>query len=131
MWPRALRAQARREHVAAVDHAPQVHAHDPAPVVERHLADAAADGDAGVVDDEVDAAERALGGGGERLDLFDARDVAAHGGAADLARRSLRGGLVDVGADDARVARAGELETEGAAEAAAGAGDDGARRIGQ
>jgi len=100
----ALAAQARREHVAAVDDAPQVDAHDPAPIVERHLADGTGDGDAGVVDDEIDAAERAIGRGGERFEVFDACDVAARGGAADLGRRALRGGFVDVGAQDARAA---------------------------
>ena len=75
-----------------------------------------------------DAAERAFGGGGERLDVFDARHVAAHGGAADLARGPLRGGFVDIGANDACAAFV-QLEAKGAAEAAAGAGDDGARRV--
>ena len=130
--PAALRAQARREDVAAVDHAPQVDAHDPAPVVERHLADAAADGDAGVVDDEIDAAERC------------ARRSAASASTSSTRATSQRTAVPPTSAA-VRCARplrrcrrrrcargaAGELETEGAAEAAAGAGDDGARRIGQ
>src|SRR5439155_27379934 len=75
----ALLLEARREDVAAVDDAPQVDADDPAPVVDGDLADHAADGDAGVVDDHVDAAEIAIGAGGERLDVFEAGDIAAGG----------------------------------------------------
>jgi hypothetical protein len=57
----------RQERFDAVDRSPQVHVDDPAPVVVAHLADRAADRDACVVEDDVDASEGSDDVIGERV----------------------------------------------------------------
>src|SRR5690606_8812284 len=133
--PALLRLEDRREDVATVDHAHQVDAQDPVPVLERDLADLAGHGDAGVVHEEVDAAERAPDRLRHRLDVGDLTDVDAHrhratAGGFDEARRLLGALEVDVG-DEHPAAALGQGEADGAAEAAAAAGHDGTGEFGE
>ena len=55
----AVRLDARHETLDAIDHAVDVDAHDPVPVLVGRLVHRAEDADAGVVADEVDFAEHA------------------------------------------------------------------------
>ena len=88
-----------------------------------------ADAVAGVVDEEIDAPELVDGPGHDLVDLLGLAHVAGDGqGTAPLGAHGLGDG-VDGGApttagDDVR-AHLGELDGDGAADALAGAGDDG------
>ena len=119
-----------------MDDAPQVDAEGPVPVVESDVTDGcAADPDSGVVDHQGGCrAEGQFGEEGEVLDLFARGDVADDGvgGAAvldDESNRFLGAGKGDVRADDLTSAL-GQFECEGAADAAARAGYDGASVVG-
>ena len=121
--------------MTTVDDAHQVDADDPVPVFDRHVAELAADGDAGVVDHEIGAAPRAFGERGERLDVGEFRDVGDlddrfPAGAANALCRGFGRGEIDVADDDAR-ATGGEDVTERTAEAAASAGHDGTHARGK
>jgi hypothetical protein len=100
-----------------VDRAPEVDAHDPLPVGERHLADRPGDRDAGVVDQEIAAAEVGFGARAHLIDLERVRHVAAHrldplgAGALRESGRLFEAALVDVREQKARVPPS-ELERE-------------------
>ena len=80
----AVAADMRQEASDAMQHAHQVDVDHPAPVVERDVIDAAAGGDAGIVADHMDVAERREGGLRRALDAGGVRDVA--GAALDVGR---------------------------------------------
>src|SRR5690606_24958910 len=68
--------QARHKEVAAVDHAPQVDVHTPAPVIQRHLADWSAEPDTGIVDHQCHrTAEQRFGIFRERSHLILVADI--------------------------------------------------------
>ena len=61
--------------------------------------------DAGIVDQDVETAERAAGFGNHVLGLACIADVGGHeAGIAEAARGGLAGGDIDIGNDDARTA---------------------------
>ena len=125
-----LLAQAWHEHVAAVNHAPQVHAERPLPIGDRHLADAAGGGHSRVVDQQIDAAEQAISFVAERLDVGQLRDVTGDRVRGGAARFGGGGGSGEIQiADDQLGAAAGELDAKRATEAAAAAGDHCARMM--
>jgi phosphoglycolate phosphatase len=90
----------RQETSDAVQHAHQIDVEHPAPVVERDQVDAAAGGDAGIVADDMDIAERVERGFRGALDACGIGDVAD--GAADIRPDRLQafdGGLQRFGFD--------------------------------
>ena len=121
-----------------VERALEVHVEHRVDQVGRHVVERLVAQDAGVVDDDVDLAERVDGGLDDGLAALGRGDgvVVGHGLAAgrldlvdDLSARPRRrtAGAVDRAAevvDDDQRAALGEQERVGAAEAAAGAGDD-------
>ena len=86
----ALLDDPRQERLDAVDRAPQVDVDRPAPVVVGHLEDRAADGDAGVVEHDVDRAEGVERGVGHRLHGLQRAHVADHAVGLGAARRAAR-----------------------------------------
>ena len=124
-------AQDRREHVAAVNRAPQVDAEHPVPVIDVGVADGrSACADARIVDHQGRrAAEPVLRGLGELDDVVESGDIAVRrqrltACGHDAVGRDARGGLVDIAAHHPAAA-AGEFGGERRADAAARAGDDG------
>ena len=126
----ALFRQMRQERARAVHHAPEIDVDQPLHLRLVDLVEGAKQGDAGIVDDDV---ERGVGGDGrvrEFLDLGGLADIDAVG--RDLARACLgdlggdrlQPGLVAVGQRQVAAAR-GQLQRERAADAAGGAGDGG------
>lgn len=110
----------------AVDHAPHVHAEDPAVVLERLAPREPAGEYAGIVADDVHGAERVEGAPRERVDLVLARHVGLDGqhlgaAAGELAGRGGQRAGLDVGHDDLH-ALVRERRGERAADAARGAG---------
>ena len=108
------------------------------PLLERRLLERGAGRDAGVGDDDVEAAERVDRGGERRRDVLLGRDVAADRDPVVLGHRVARSGLVEVERDHAG-ARGGERVEDRAADAAGAAGDErdlalelaGRRRLGE
>ncbi len=88
------------------------------------LGDAAAGGDAGVEEHQVEPAVHLLRGLGRRDDLVVVADVAAQEGRAELVGDRLPAGLVDVAEHD-RVTASYELPGDLRAEAGGAAGDEG------
>lgn len=114
--------------MAAVDDAHQVDVDDPAPILQRHVADQARDRDPGVVHHQIGAAKTRLHVLGQGLHLLGVTHVAAQ----DLglsAQRAHRGrgrfgaGQIDV-ADEDLPLFLGQNFGEGAPEPAACTGDD-------
>nr|BFE90403.1 hypothetical protein GCM10020185_09390 [Pseudomonas brassicacearum subsp. brassicacearum] len=73
--------QQRQERLAALDHAHEVDRDLPVPILQGKLAEEAARGHAGIVDDDIDTAELLFAGLGERSQLA----VVAHVAALDKA----------------------------------------------
>ena len=94
----------RAESGAPVDHAVEVDAADPLPVVSRHVEEAAAHADAGVVHQHTDGPDAALDGARQALHVVARGDVDRGGLAGRAAfstfgRHLLGGDAVDVRAD--------------------------------
>ncbi len=119
----------RQERLGAVDDAPEVDVHDPVEVLERHLLDGAGEGDAGVVEDEIDRAEVGDDLIGVRQDQLALRDIEVIGldlGTGLLDQRLRLGETVRVHITDREpCSAAGELDGQRAADAGSGAGHDG------
>ena len=122
-------ADAADEGLHAVDHALQVDAEHPVPVVEGALVERAAGADAGVVAHQVHVAETILGAAGgvlHRVAVGDVELERQHLGAARF-ELGCRGGErlgLDVGEHDAH-SLAGEDARHAEADAARAAGDEG------
>ena len=124
-WP--LRPEQRQEGAGHPDHAPEIDLHQPVEILFGDLLESAADGDSGIVEEDVGAAvggEDRLGEGGDGLAVGDVEPVAAD---LDAVRAGERRGLgeallVEVGQSE--VAAAPRQGLGGApADAAGGAGD--------
>ena len=120
----------RRQKIAnAVDHAPEIDAHEPFEVGDGELFEGAVHGDAGVIDQQGNAFVLGEDFGGELFDLLgvgDVEDVGRNRGcwAAELGDSFLRvSALTSAMASD--IFSRGEELGEFAADAGAGAGDDG------
>jgi hypothetical protein len=88
----------------AEEGAPEVHGDDLVEVLLGDVEEALVAGDAGIVDHDVEPAERFDGCGDGALDIRPPRDVRLHGpqplGVAELRRRPWQGGGVDIGNHD-------------------------------
>ena len=125
----ALLDDAGQERLDAVDRAPQVDVDRPAPVVVGHVEDRAADGDAGVVEHDVDLAEGIERGVGHRLHGLQRAHVADDAVGlgtvgAQLGDGAVEGALLDVGQHDLGPLRRQHLRRR-QADPAGAAGDDG------
>jgi hypothetical protein len=85
-----LRTELPQRGVTAVDHALQVHVHEPRVVRDRDLPEASDRADADVVDPDVDAAEARDRGSREALDVFRLADVGRHDQCVSTRRPRLR-----------------------------------------
>ena len=112
-----------------MDHAPEVDADHPLPVLERDLPGRAAGVHTGVVAEHVDGPEVLDGTRGERVDRGGGSDVGGNaddlggGRRSDLRNRQVQPARVQIGHHDAH-ALGGKALAEGAADAAGGAGHD-------
>ena len=126
------REEARHEHLAAVNDAPDVHGEEPFGVPERCVGHRRQRPDAGIVAEDVDAPERGPGAVGERFDRRALRHVARGADAAHPRAREFRSDLrrarrIHVGHNDIRTAR-GERPADPAPDATRSPGDDGPHR---
>ena len=122
-------AQQRQEGARQAHHGMEVDLHEPVEIVLGHLLEAAAQGHAGVVDQQVDAAVDHADGGGQGAHRGAVGDVdLVQAGAHAQCARFPGGGIGRGGVDVAQGQVAGaarQRQRDGAADAAAGAGDHG------
>src|SRR3954447_15503072 len=126
----ALLCEMRQERAGAVHHAPEIDVDQPLHLRLIDFVEGAEQGDAGIVDDDV---ERGVGGNGRVRKILDLRGLAdidamrrnlARASLAGLGGDLLQAGLVAVGKRQVAAAR-GQLQRKRATDAAGGAGHGG------